>query len=409
MTKIRSVISEYFFLCYVKIITLLLFFFLNDPAPPETSPLPLPAALPISAARRLRLPPAVGARQPAAPLRRVPREGAADGLRLRDAGAVRAPPLDPDRRAADPPDRDRRPGGRAARDEEPDRRPAERGAPAGGGRRASARDHADQKDGRGPDRLPARVGRQGALPPLRDRHARADPDHPRAPARRVRRARRRQPAARRARPPRGLPRRSARRRQGRLPARQDGARPDDRPRSAEHERQGADVRGQADRGDQGRTRRDEPPPHQAARLQRGARDHAGVDPEGRLRYRRVPLARVADRYGPAPPRRPQGRGHEYRGAREARDHARGGDVHGRGGAAVRVRGQAPRRDQGPAARGARSDAGHALGQMTLAFIIAILIWGFAIGGPAPRIRPPPRPPPVWGAAAPWARGGADLG
>ena len=38
-------------------------------------------------ARRLRLPPAVRARQPAAALRRVPREGAADGVRLGDAGA----------------------------------------------------------------------------------------------------------------------------------------------------------------------------------------------------------------------------------------------------------------------------------------------------------------------------------
>ena len=49
-----------------------------------------------------------------------------------------------------------------------------------------------------------------------------------------------------------------------------------------------------DRGDQGRARRDEPPPRHPARLQRGARDHAGVDPEGRLRHRRVPLARGAD-------------------------------------------------------------------------------------------------------------------
>ena len=38
-------------------------------------------------ARRLRLPAAVGARQPAAALRRVPRQGAADGLRLGDSRA----------------------------------------------------------------------------------------------------------------------------------------------------------------------------------------------------------------------------------------------------------------------------------------------------------------------------------
>ena len=184
-------------------------------------------------ARRLRLPAAVGDRQPAAPLRRVPRQGQPDGLRLGDAGRVRAAPLEDGRRAADPADRDRRPRGRAARDEEPDRRPARRDPPPRGGGRARARHDADEEDVRGPDRLPARVGRQGALPALRDRHARADPDHPRAAARRVRRARRRQPAARGARPARGVARRDPRRRQGGLPARQDGADPDDRPRGAE--------------------------------------------------------------------------------------------------------------------------------------------------------------------------------
>ena len=113
------------------------------------------------------------------------------------------------------------------------------------GRRARARHDADEEDGRGPDRLPARVGRQGALPPLRDRHARADPDHPRAAARRVRRARRRQPAARGARPAGGVARRDPRRRQGGLPARRDVADPDDRPRGAQRQRQGAHVRRQA--------------------------------------------------------------------------------------------------------------------------------------------------------------------
>ena len=125
-------------------------------------------------ARRLRLPAAVGARQPAAALRRVPAEGAAARVRLGDARAVRAAPLDGRRRAADPADVPRRPRGRAARDAEPDRRPAERDPPPRGGRRARARHDADEEDVRGPDRLPARVGREGALPPLRDRHARAD-------------------------------------------------------------------------------------------------------------------------------------------------------------------------------------------------------------------------------------------
>ncbi len=209
-------------------------------------------------------------------------------------GAVRAAPLDGRRRAAHPADRDRRPRGRAARHEGPDRRPAERDPPPRGGGRARAGHDADEEDGRGPDRLPARVGREGALPALRDRHARAHPDHPRAAARRLRRAGRRQPAARGPRPARGLARRDPRRRQGGLPARQDGADPDDRPRGAEHQRQGADVRRQADGGDPGRARGDEPAPRRPARLQRGARHHAGVDPQGRLRHRRVPLARVAD-------------------------------------------------------------------------------------------------------------------
>ena len=56
-------------------------------------------------AGRLRLPASVRARQPAAPVRRVPGEGEPAGVRVGDAGAVRAAPLDAGRRAADPPDR----------------------------------------------------------------------------------------------------------------------------------------------------------------------------------------------------------------------------------------------------------------------------------------------------------------
>ena len=77
-------------------------------------------------AGRLRLPPALGDRQPAAQVRRVPRPGAAAGDGLGDAGAVRAGRVEPDRRADRAPDRDRRPRDRGARDEEPDRRPDER-------------------------------------------------------------------------------------------------------------------------------------------------------------------------------------------------------------------------------------------------------------------------------------------
>ena len=75
-------------------------------------------------------------------------------------------------------------------------------------KRAGAGHDADEEDVRGPDRVPARARLPRPLPALRGRHDRADPDHPRPAAGRVRRARRRQPAARGARHPRG--RRSSR-------------------------------------------------------------------------------------------------------------------------------------------------------------------------------------------------------
>ncbi len=84
-----------------------------------------------------------------------------------------------------------------------------------------------------------------------------------------------------------------------------------------------------------------------ARLQRGARHHARVDPEGRLRHRRAARARGAERSLTSAPRHAEGRGHERRGDREARRDARGGDVRGGRGASLRVRGEAARRDQGP--------------------------------------------------------------
>ena len=45
-------------------------------------------------------------------------------------------------------------------------------------------------------------------------------------------------------------------------------------------------------GDARGARRDRPPPRDPARLQRGARHHAGDDRQGHLRHRRVPAARV---------------------------------------------------------------------------------------------------------------------
>ncbi len=310
--------------------------------------------LPQADARRLRLPAPLGARQPPAPLRRVPREGEPARLRLGDSERVRAHALEGDLRAAHPSDRGGGSGGRAPPDAQPDRRPPERDPQARGGGGAHARHDADEEDGRGPDRLPARGGRPRALPALRDRHARADRDHPRASPRRVRRARRRQPPARGARPAGGVPGGRARRRQGGLPAREDRPRADDRAGSAQREREGAPVRRQADGGDRRRARGDEPAPRVPDRVQRGARDHTGDDRQGRLRHRGAARPRVAARSSLAPPpRQGRGRGDVPRGAREARHHARGGDVPRRRGAPLRVRREAPGRDQGPAPRADR--------------------------------------------------------
>ena len=96
-------------------------------------------------------------------------------------------------------------------------------------RRAGARHHADQEDGRGPHRLPARTRHPGALPALRGGHAAPRRAAARAAQGRIRRAGRHQPAARGPRPARGVARRDPRRRQGRLPAQRHLADPDDRP------------------------------------------------------------------------------------------------------------------------------------------------------------------------------------
>ena len=92
-----------------------------------------------------------------------------------------------DRRAADPPHRHRRPADHGPADRGPDRRPARGDPRPGRARRAGARHDADQEDGRGPRRLPQGAGRQGPVPPLRGRHARAGRDPARPAARRVRR------------------------------------------------------------------------------------------------------------------------------------------------------------------------------------------------------------------------------
>ena len=73
------------------------------------------------------------------------------------------------------------------------------------GRRQGAGDHADQENGRGPDRLPPGTGPKGALPALQRRDARAHRDPEGSPLGRVRRTGRDKPAPGGPRPARGLP------------------------------------------------------------------------------------------------------------------------------------------------------------------------------------------------------------
>ena len=167
----------------------------------------------------------------------------------------------------------------------------------------------------------------------------------------------REPAARGPRPARGVARRDPRRRQGGLPPRRDLAHPDDRPRGPQHPRQGDHVRRQGDGGDAHRDLGDGPPPRHPGRLQRGARDHAGDDPEGHLGHLRLPDDRVegADRPRPAQARH---RGDD-RGGDPAHDRgAGGGDARGRRRPPLRVRRQAPRRDQVAPPRTGRGRSEH---------------------------------------------------
>ena len=91
-------------------------------------------------ARRVRLPPAVGARQPAAAVRRVGGARAADDLRVGDAGRVRARAgAGRGRRADHPADRPARSRDRGAAGGAAGRRPARRDPRARQGRRARAR------------------------------------------------------------------------------------------------------------------------------------------------------------------------------------------------------------------------------------------------------------------------------
>ena len=68
-------------------------------------------------------------------------------------------------------------------DQGPDRRPPRADRCHRGRRWPGPGHHPDQEDGRGPDRLPGRAGRPGAVPALRHRHHRPDRDPPRPAAR----------------------------------------------------------------------------------------------------------------------------------------------------------------------------------------------------------------------------------
>ena len=136
---------------------------------------------------RLRVPAAVGARQPAADVRGVRGDRPPGDLHERDARAVRAGAQRADRPAAHPADRHRRPGDHGPPDRGPDRRPARGDPRPRRARRARPRHDADQEDGRGPDRLPQGARGQGPVPPQRGRHARARRDPARPAPRRLRR------------------------------------------------------------------------------------------------------------------------------------------------------------------------------------------------------------------------------
>ena len=229
-------------------------------------------------ARRIRLPAAERHRQPPAELRRVRREAGPDHLRLRDAGTVRdgegGRPL---RGAGDPPDRTSRSADHHQAGQGAGRRSDRRHQGAHREERARHGHDAHQADGRGSDAVSDGAGDQGELPPLRRGDARAHRDPARLPHRRLRRADRHQPPARRTRHSGVLRGGGARRGQGRVPPFGHVADSDDRPRRAKRERRGRPVRRQDDRLAEVRDRRDESPPRDSAEVQRGARHRAGDD------------------------------------------------------------------------------------------------------------------------------------
>ena len=156
----------------------------------------------------------------------------------------------------------------------------------GGEVRAGAGHHADQEDGRGPHRLPARARHPGQVPAQRGGHAAPGRAAAGAAAGRVRRAGRDQPAARGAGPARGVAGVDPGRGQGGLPALGHVADPDHRPGRAERVGPGAHVRRQGDAVDAAGDRRDQPAAGQAGRLQHRARARPAAAAQAHRRHPR---------------------------------------------------------------------------------------------------------------------------
>ena len=154
----------------------------------------------------LRLPAAVGDGQPAAEMGRVP--GARSGQTVylsATPGQVRARQVRRLRPADHPAHRPGRSRGHRQAHQGPDRRPAGRDPdPHGWTERTRPGHHADQADGRGPDRLPHRARREGRVPALRRGHAAPRGTAPRTADGRLRRPGGHQPAPRGPGPARGV-------------------------------------------------------------------------------------------------------------------------------------------------------------------------------------------------------------
>ena len=147
-------------------------------------------------------------------------------------------------------------------------------------RRARADHHLDQAAGRGPVALPQGTGAALQVAALGAGCLRAGHDPPRAARGSVRCAGGGQPAARGARPARGLDGVHPRRRQGRVSPERDLADPDDRPVGPACQRRGRALRRQDHRLDAAGHGRDQSPPGQATRVQCRAWHYSRDDRQG---------------------------------------------------------------------------------------------------------------------------------